>query len=178
MLRLLLQFRVTTWLRRFDARKSTSANARPSKNFHGLNVTCFRGVFKFQFDYFPNPNIINFDIPMAMNHYQINLHLFLLNTCAIFRWRHSCLFLEHPAEMLWIFEAQSVCYPCNAFTCGKLVFCPLDDILTDIIACSIAGCLFYHIPEIVGRHAQFVGAKLHRRQAECQLHVPVKVIVQ
>lgn len=37
---------------------------------------------------------------------------------------------------------------------------------------------FYHISEIIRRHAKFVSAILHRRQAECQLHVPVKVIMQ
>ena len=96
----------------------------------------------------------------------------------IIRRCHSCLLFEHPAEMLWIFEAQSVCYPCNAFTCGKFVFCQLYYVLADIIACSITRCLFYHIPEIIRRHAKFVGAILHRRQAMCLLHVPVKVIVQ
>lgn len=78
--------------------------------------------------------------------------------------------------MLGIFEAQFICYLCNAFTGGEFVFCPLDDILTDIVACRVARHSLDHIPEIVGRHAQFVGAILHGRYAKRQLQLFLIII--
>ena len=58
----------------------------------------------------------------------------------------------------------------------RVRFCPLDDILTDIVACRVTRHSFNHIPEIVGRHAQFVGTILHGRYAESYLQLFLIII--
>lgn len=47
-----------------------------------------------------------------------------------------------------------------------------------MVACRIPGCLFYHVPEIVGRHAQLVRAVLHGRQAVGELEPILEVAAE
>ena len=72
----------------------------------------------------------------------------------VLRRRNALLLLEHPAEMLRVFEAEAVGH-------GKL-----DDELANVAARCVSSCLFDDIAEIVGRHAELVGAILHGGQAE------------
>lgn len=58
----------------------------------------------------------------------------------------------------------------------RVRFCPLDDVLTNIVACRVARHSLDHIPEIVGRHAQFVGAILYGRYAKRQLQLFLIII--
>ena len=79
----------------------------------------------------------------------------------IFRRRNPLLLLEHPAEMLGVFEAEAVGYLGDGFPCRKPVLGKLDDELADVVARRVAGGFLDDIAEVIGGHAQFVGAILH-----------------
>lgn len=91
--------------------------------------------------------------------------LSLTDTFAIFRWGDSGLLFEHPAEMLRIFKSELVGNLCDACSGAEFIFSPLDNKLTNIVACGVAGCPLNYISEIVGRHAQLIGTILYGRYA-------------
>ena len=97
---------------------------------------------------------------------------------AVFRRGNSLLFLEHPAEMLGILEAEAVGHLGDGFPGGKTVFGKLDDELADVAARRVPCRLFDDISEIVGRHAEFVGAILHGGQAEGKLELVLEIIAK
>ena len=61
---------------------------------------------------------------------------------------------------------------------GKPVLGKPDDEAADVVACRVAGGLFDYVTEIVGRHAKFVRAILHGRQAKRKLELLVVIIPQ
>ena len=109
------------------------------------------------------------------------IHICNLSTphpLAVFRRRNPLLLLEHPAEVLGIFEAEAVGHLRNGFPCCKAVLGKLDDELADVVARRVAGGLLDDIAEIVGGHTQFVGAILHGGQAEGQLEFVLEIVAQ
>lgn len=80
--------------------------------------------------------------------------------------------------MLRIFKSQPICHLRNGNTRCQFVFCQLDNVLADMVTCSVARSLFYQVAEIVGRHAELVGAVLHCGLTECKLPFLVEIIVQ
>ena len=68
----------------------------------------------------------------------------------VFRRRNTLLLLEHPAEVLGIFEAEAVGDLGDGFPCRKAVLGKLDDEPTDVVARRVAGGLLddilYHFP--------------------------------
>ena len=80
--------------------------------------------------------------------------------------------------MLGVFEAEPVRYLRHGFTGSKPVLGKLDNEPVDMVACRIPGCLFFHVPEIVGRHAQLVRAVLHGRQAVGELEPILEVAAE
>lgn len=77
---------------------------------------------------------------------------------------HAGLFLEHAAEVGGIFEAELVGGFGYRQTGGKLVFNLADDIPPDLPPRAFARHLLYQVAEIVGRHAEVLGAYVHGRQ--------------
>ena len=69
---------------------------------------------------------------------------------AVFRWRSALLLLEHPTEMLGIFEAEAVGHLGDGFPCRKAVLGKLDDELADVAARRVTGGflddILYHLP--------------------------------
>ena len=80
--------------------------------------------------------------------------------------------------MLGIFEAEAVGDLGDGFPCRQPVLGKLDDEPTDVVARRVAGRLFDDIAEVVGRHAEFVGAILHGGQAEGQLELVLEIIAR
>ena len=78
--------------------------------------------------------------------------------------------------MLGILEAEVVGHLGDGFSGGKTVLGKLDDELADVVACRVPGRFFDYIAEIVGRHAQFVGAVLHGGQTEGQLEFVLEIV--
>ena len=97
---------------------------------------------------------------------------------AILRRRNALLLLEHPAEVLGIFEAEAVGHLGDAFPCRQPVLGKLDDELADVVARRVAGGFLDDIAEIVGRHAELVGAILHGGQAESQLELVLEIVAE
>ena len=96
----------------------------------------------------------------------------------VLRRRDAFLLLEHPAEVLGIFEAEAVGHLGDGFPCRQPVLGKLDDEPTDVVARRVAGRLFDDIAEVVGRHAEFVGAILHGGQAEGQLEFVLEIVAE
>ena len=88
------------------------------------------------------------------------------------------MFLEHPTEMLGVFEAEAVGHLGDGFPCRQPVFGKLDDELANVAACRIAGRLLDDIAEIVGRHTQLVGAILYGGQTEGQLELVLEIVAE
>ena len=84
--------------------------------------------------------------------------LFPKSFTIFFRESPSCLLNIRP-EMLGIFESESVRHRAMDAPL-QVAFRPLDNILTNAVAPPYLRSSFYHIAEIVGRHAEFVGAIL------------------
>ena len=84
---------------------------------------------------------------------------------AVLRRRDALLLLEHPAEVLGIFEAEAVGDLGDGFPCRKAVLGKLDDELADVAARRVSGGFLDDIAEVISGHAQFVGAILHGGQA-------------
>ena len=80
--------------------------------------------------------------------------------------------------MLGIFEAEAVGDLGDGFPCRQPVFGKLDDEPTDVAARRVPGGLFNDIAEVVGRHAELVGAILHGGQAEGQLELVLVITPQ
>ena len=80
--------------------------------------------------------------------------------------------------MLRVFETEAVGYLRDGFPGGKPVFRHLDNEASNMVARRISRSLFYHISEIVGRHAQFVGAVLDGRHTECQLELVFEIVAE
>ena len=97
---------------------------------------------------------------------------------AVFRRRNALLLLEHPAEMLGIFEAEAVGHLGDGFPCRKAVLGKLDDELADVVARRVAGGLLDDIAEVIGRHAELVGTILHGGQAESQLELVLEIVAE
>ena len=97
---------------------------------------------------------------------------------AVFRGSDAFLLLEHSAEMLGVFEAEAVRHLRHRLPGGKPVLGKPDDEAADVVACRVAGGLFDYVTEIVGRHAKFVRAILHGRQAKRKLELLVVIIPQ
>ena len=97
---------------------------------------------------------------------------------AVFRRRNALLFLEHPAEMLGIFKAEAVRHLGDGFPCRQPVLGKLDDKPADMVACRVSGRLLDDISEVVGRHAELVGAILHGGQTEGQLDLVLEIIAK
>ena len=83
----------------------------------------------------------------------------------VFRRSDTLLLLEHPAEVLGIFEAEAVGHLRDGFPCRQPVLGKLDDELADVVARRVTGGFLDDIAEVVGGHTQFVGAILHGGQA-------------
>ena len=68
----------------------------------------------------------------------------------VLRRRNPLLLLEHPTEMLGIFEAETVGHLGDGFPCRKAVLGKLDDEPTDVAARRVSGGLLddilYHLP--------------------------------
>ena len=97
---------------------------------------------------------------------------------AIFRRSDPFLFLEHAAEVLGIFESELVGYLRDARPGRESVFRPLNDVSADMVARRVARCLFDRVSEVVGRHAQPVGAILYGRYAERKLFFLLEIVSQ
>ena len=97
---------------------------------------------------------------------------------AVFRRRNPLLLLEHPAEMLGVFEAEAVGYLGDGFPCRQPVLGKLDDELADVVARRVSGGFLDDIAEIVGRHAEFVGAILHCGQANGILEAVFEIVAE
>ena len=80
--------------------------------------------------------------------------------------------------MLGIFETEAVGYLGNGFPRRKAVLGKLDDKLADMVARRVAGGFLDDIAEVIGGHAQLVGAILHGGQAEGQLELVLEIIAQ
>ncbi len=80
--------------------------------------------------------------------------------------------------MLGILEAQVVGGIGDGFACGKLVLGELDDVVADMLAGGLARGLLDEVAEVVGAHAELVGAILHRRKPQLILSLLVVVIPQ
>ena len=57
----------------------------------------------------------------------------------VFRRRSTLLLLEHPTEMLGIFEAEAVGHLGDGFPCRQPVLGKPDDEPTDVVARRVAG---------------------------------------
>ncbi len=97
---------------------------------------------------------------------------------AVLRRRDTLLLLEHPAEVLGIFEAKAVGHLTDGFPCCKAVLGKLDDEPADVAARRVPGRLLDDIAEVVGGHAQFVGAILHGGQTEGQLEFVLEIVAE
>ena len=97
---------------------------------------------------------------------------------AVFRRSNAFLLLEHPAEMLGIFETEAVGHLGDGFPCRQPVLGKLDDEPTDVAARRVAGGFLDDIAEIVRRHAELVGAILHGGQAEGQLEFVLEIVAE
>ena len=97
---------------------------------------------------------------------------------AVFRRSDTLLLLEHPTEVLGIFEAESVGHLGDGFSCCQPVFGKLNDELANVAACRIAGRLLDDITEIVGRHTQLVGAILYGGQTEGHLEFILEIVAE
>ena len=86
--------------------------------------------------------------------------------------------LEHAAEVLGVFETESVGYLCYGIAGGEQIFCQLYDVLPYVVACRIAGGFFYRIAEIVGRHAEFVGTVLYGGDAVYGMPAALEIVAQ
>ena len=68
----------------------------------------------------------------------------------VFRRRNPLLLLEHPAEVLGIFEAEAVGDLGDGFPCRQPVLGKLDDELADVVARRVSGGflddILYHFP--------------------------------
>ena len=64
-------------------------------------------------------------------------------------------------------------YPCRQPVLGKL-----DDELADVVARRVSGGLLDDIAEVIGGHAQFVGAILHGGQTEGQLELVLEILTE
>ena len=68
----------------------------------------------------------------------------------VLRRRNALLLLEHPAEMLGIFETEAVGDLGDGFPCRKAVLGKLDNELTYVVARRVAGGflddILYHFP--------------------------------
>ena len=80
--------------------------------------------------------------------------------------------------MLRVFEAEAVGHLGDGFPCRKPVLGKLEDEPPDVAARRVAGGLLNNIAEIVGRHAEFVGAILHGGQAEGQLEFILEIVAK
>ena len=96
----------------------------------------------------------------------------------VLRRRNALLLLEHPAEMLRVFEAEAVGHLGDGFPCRQPVLCKLYDELADVVARRVAGGLLDDIAEIVGGHAELVGTILHGGQAEGQLELVLEIVAE
>ena len=96
----------------------------------------------------------------------------------VFRRRTPLLLLEHPAEVLGIFETEAVGHLGDGFPCRKAVLGKLDDKLANVVARRVAGGFLDDIAEVIGGHAQFVGAILHGGQAEGLLEFVLEIVAQ
>ena len=59
------------------------------------------------------------------------------------------MFLEHTAEMLWIFKAEVICHLRNAGARHKPVFGESHYVFADEIAGVLAGGFFHQVAEII-----------------------------
>ena len=80
--------------------------------------------------------------------------------------------------MLGVFKAEAVGHLGDGFPCRKAVLGKLDDELADVVARRVSGGFLDDIAEIVGRHAEFVGAILHCGQAEGQLEFVLEILTE
>ena len=96
----------------------------------------------------------------------------------VLRRRNALLLLEHPAEMLGVFEAKAVGDLGDGFPCRQPVLGKLDDELADVVARRVSGGFLDDIAKIVGGHTQFVGAILHGGQAEGQLEFVLEIVAE
>ena len=81
------------------------------------------------------------------------IHIYNLSTphpLAVLRRRDALLLLEHPTEMLGIFEAEAVGDLGDGFPCRQPVLGKLDDEPTDVAARRVSGGflddILYHFP--------------------------------
>ena len=80
--------------------------------------------------------------------------------------------------MLGVFESETVRYLGDGLPCRKAVLGKLDDELADVAARRVTGRLLDDIAEVVGRHAELVGAILHGGQGVGQLELVLEVVAQ
>ena len=81
------------------------------------------------------------------------IHICNLSTphpLAVLRRCNPLLLLEHPAEVLGIFEAEAVGHLGDGFPCRKAVLGKPDDEPTDVVARRVSGGflddILYHFP--------------------------------
>ena len=80
--------------------------------------------------------------------------------------------------MLGVFEAEAVGHLRDGLACRQPVLGKPDDEATDMVARRVAGRLLDDVAEVVGRHAEPVGAILHGGQAERQLELVLEIVAQ
>ena len=80
--------------------------------------------------------------------------------------------------MLGVFKAEAVGHLRNGLARRQPVLGKPDDEAADVVARRVAGRLLDDITEVVGRHAEPVGAILHGGQAERQLELVLEIVAQ
>ena len=80
--------------------------------------------------------------------------------------------------MLGVFEAEAVGYLGDGFPCRKPVLGKLDDELADMVARRVPSRLLDDIAEVIGGHAELVGAILHCGQAKGILEAVFEIVAQ
>ena len=79
------------------------------------------------------------------------------------------MLFEHACEVLGVVEAKVLGRGGDACAADELLLRLCHDEPADDIAGGVAGDLAYEVAEVVGREEEFLGAVLHRRQAQRQL---------